>query len=499
MYLCNENEKHKDIMIAQSQQQKMQQKLTPQQILLIRLLQIPSTLLEKTIKEEIEKNPLLEDDIDTTEHVDGYTNDTVNDEYSNLEPYNDFNIEEYMDDDFDISYKNSGENNNNTDKDIYPYASEISLQDHITEQFNLKELSEKEYLIGLELIGNIDHSGYITRNIESISNDIAFTKNIEADEKEIENVLKIIQTLDPIGIGARNLQECLLIQLHNIDEESKYKKWAITIIEKYFDAFKNKQHNKLIQKLNISEKDLGLTLELIVTLNPKPGAALSSELDSPQYLIPDFFVYRDNNTLRFSQNTNLPNLKTSKYYMNILKDISKEEKLTEEQKQTVSFIKEKAETAKWFIDAIKQRQETLNITMREILKYQEKFFMTGDKDDLRPMRLKDIAELTELDISTLSRVVNQKYVETEFGTIKLRNLFSMSHINEEGKDVALESIKNMVLNLIDNEDKSTPLSDEELRKLLNEKGFNLARRTITKYRESLNIPVGRLRKKINTK
>ena len=483
-------------MITQKYEQKMSQKLTPQQILLMRLLHLPIISLENFIKEELENNPLLEDSVDNSEHSEEYTNDTLDDEYSNLEPYDDFNLEEYMDDDLEERYDEKRPTSENYIGEQISNSG-TTLHEYLTEQFNLKEISEKQYLIGIELIGNIDDSGYMRRDMTSLSNDLAFNNGIDADEKEIDDVLNIIKTLDPIGVGARDLQECLLIQLHNIANSNPYKKWGIKIIENNFDTFIKNNHNKLIQKLNISESDLSNTLKLITGLNPKPGSSFSNENTQAQYIIPDFFVFRTNDdTLSFSQNGDFSDLKMSKTYLNILKDITKDEKQSEEQKATVSFIKEKAESARWFIDAVKQRKKTLDITMKEILEYQKTFFLSGDKNELRPMILKDIAERTGFDISTLSRIVSQKYVKTEFGTFKLKDLFSVSHDSDDGKGVSVKSIRNMIQELVDNEDKSNPLSDKDIQDIINTKGFNFSRRTIAKYRELLNIPIKRLRKKI---
>lgn len=482
-------------MISNKQDQKMLQKLTPQQLLLMRLLHLPVMSLENIIKEEIERNPLLEDRPIGNEHSDEYTNDTIDDEDPATDPYSDFNIEDYMDDEPEGNYSEK-------QPEIKDYAreqrseSEITLQEYLLDQFVFKDVNEKQFLIGIELIGNIDDMGYMRRDMPSLSNDLLFSKGIDADEKEIEEVLEIVKTLEPVGVGAHDLQECLLIQLQNIDNSNPYKKWAIKIVENHFEAFAKNNHIKLTQKLNLSETDLANTLKLITELNPKPGASFSNETEQTQYIIPDFFVFRINDeTLSFSQNTHYPKLKISNTYMNLLDTMPTEEKQNEEQKATATFIKEKAESARRFIDTVNQRQKTLNLTMSEILKYQKKFFLSGDKNELRPMRLKDIATITGFDVSILSRIVNQKYVETEFGTFKLKDLFSLSHESEDGEGVSLRSIRNMIEELVANEDKSNPLSDEDIRILLDKKGYKFARRTITKHRETLNIPAKRLRKK----
>ena len=483
-------------MISQSQQIKMQQKLTPQQIMLMNLLQTPAMLMEQTIKEEIEKNPLLEDDVDTTDHVDDYTNETVSDEYSNLEPYNDFDFEEYMYDD-EPSYKEALEYDKDQDRDaMIPFAAEASFQEQILEQLNLKDITEEQQIIGMELIGNIDSAGYITRSIDAIAYDITFTSGIEVSTHDVEEVLRIVQSLEPAGIGARNLQECLSIQLHRIEEESRSKALATIIIDKHFESFTKKHYDKIMARMKLPESDLKSALELIFKLNPKPGTQYEIETEPTQYVVPDFFVSQSNGELSFTLNVNYPSLKISKHYTGILKEILANPNPTKSQRETATFIKDNTESARWFIDALRQRQQTLEKVMRIILNYQKNFFLTGDKNYLRPMLLKDIVEKTGYDLSTVSLIINQKYVQTNFGTFVLKDLFSKSYVADNGEEVSLVAIKNLLLELVEAEDKQNPLSDEKLVKIFSEKGFTLSRRTITKYREILKLPSARLRKEL---
>lgn len=481
-------------MISLSQELKIQQKLTPQQIQILRLLQVPIVSLEQTIKEEIERNPLLEDDSDdnyTTENDNNYETEC----YDNYDPESILNnYEEYMEEEY--SYREKIEQNKDQQEKNIIFASEISFQDYIIAQFNLKEVSEKQRIIGLELIGNINKAGYMERNLESIVNDIAFSQGLYVSVEEVEAVLTTIQSLEPAGIGARDLQECLSIQLHRMEEKSRHLDTAIKVIDKYFDLFSKKHYNKIEQKLKVSEAELCSAIDLISTLNPRPCNGLADESENNEYIVPDFVISQQDSKLSLYINRNTTSLKINRQYVDILKEISKTTKPTKEQKETAVFIKEKAEAAKLFIDAIEQRYKTLEITMAAIMNYQKEYFLSGDINDLRPMLLKDIAKQTNFDISTISRVINQKYVQTDFGTIKLKKLFSKSHIGEDGTNTATETIKSIIVEYIKNEDKTHPLSDEELTELLHKKGFRLSRRTVSKYREKLNIPVQRLRKEI---
>ena len=484
-------------MISLSQQQKMLQKLSPQQIQLMRLLQVPIVSLEQAIKEEIERNPLLEDDEDSTECFAPNEEEMIYDEESySTEEQNHFldHYDDYMDD--YQSYKEKIDTDTNQEERNILYASEVSFQDYIIEQFNLKETTENQHIIGLELIGNINVNGYMERNLTSIVNDIAFRQGIYVSDEDVLPVLRTIQSLEPAGVGARNLQECLSIQLHRSEDQAADTKNAIKIVDNHFELFSKKHYNKIEHKLKISEAELSAAIDIISKLNPRPGSGFVSHSDNPGYIVPDFIVTEIDGKLSVQQTKDKPSLKVSKYYTNILNDINKSKKPTKGEKETAAFIKEKADAAKWFIEAIEQRYKTLDITLAVIVNYQRKYFLSGDINDLRPMRLKDIAEMTNFDISTISRVINQKYIQTDFGTFSLRKLFSKSHIGDDGKDTATETIKSAMIECIKNENKSAPLSDEELTKQLNQKGFKLSRRTVTKYREQMNIPVQRLRKEI---
>lgn len=475
----------------------MLQRLSPQQIQLMRLLQVPIVSLEQTIKEEIERNPLLEDDEDSTESFAANDEETIYDEesYSN-EEQNHFldHYDDYMDD--YQSYREKIDSDTSQEERNILYASEVSFQDYIIEQFNLKETTENQHIIGLELIGNINVNGYMERNLASIVNDIAFRQGIYVSDEDVLPVLRTIQSLEPAGVGARNLQECLSIQLHRNEDQSADTKNAIKIVDNHFELFSKKHYNKIEQKLKISEAELSAAIDIISKLNPRPGNGFVSQSDNPAYIVPDFIVTEIDGKLSVQQTRDKPSLKVSKYYTNILNDINKSKKPTKEEKETATFIKEKADAAKWFIEAIEQRYKTLDITLGVIVDYQKKYFLSGDINDLRPMRLKDIAEMTDFDISTISRAINQKYIQTDFGTFSLRKLFSKSHIGDDGKDSATETIKSAMIECIKTENKSAPLSDEELTKQLNQKGFKVSRRTVTKYREQMNIPVQRLRKEI---
>jgi RNA polymerase sigma-54 factor len=492
-------------MISSSQQMKLQQKLSPQQILLMRLLQVSVLSLEQKIKEEIEKNPLLEGDMDTSQNDntqdfadddESYEDDYKDEDYLDGDDYNNSDYDSYSDDDDYPQEKGSSRNNADQDYSI-PFASEISFQKHLINQFDLKETSEKQHLIGLELIGNIDNSGYINRSLAAISNDISLSYNFETSYEEMESVLKIIQSLEPEGDGARNLQGCLSLQLHRIEDKTTYVRHAITIVDKHFELFTKKHYAKLMKKLTISEEELSSVQNIIFKLNPKPGTSISESSENALYIIPDFVVTQIDGELSFSQNMGeIPQLKINKYYMDMLGKISNSKKPTAAEKETATFIKENAEHARWFIDALKQRTKTLDVTMAAIIEHQRQYFLSGEKNDLKPMLLKDIANATNFDISTVSRIVNQKYVQTDFGTFRLKELFSKALASDHGEDVSIKKIKNELLELIKNEDKADPLSDEDLQELLEAKGYPLARRTITKYRETLKIPAGRLRKEL---
>lgn len=489
-------------MLSQRLQQKLLQKLSPQQILLMKLLQIPTVALEQRIKQEIEENPALEDS-NSENNEDANDSLSENDFESEFNEDNsrdtsDFDFNDYLDEDDIDSYKLKANNESAEDehKEI-PYASETTFQELLTDQLSMLGLNDKQFIIGINLIGNLDDSGYLIREVSAMVDDFAFSQNIEVTEDEILEVLLIIQELDPPGIAARNLQECLLIQLRRFEEQSPTVKLAYKILDLQFERFTKKHYDKILERLNITEEELKSAINEILKLNPKPGNSVGSSSKLNHYIIPDFIVNNINGNLELTLNSrNAPDLRVSHTYAEMLQGYSETKQKTEQLKDAVMFIKQKIDSARWFIDAIKQRQNTMYVTMDGIIKYQKEFFLDGDISKLKPMILKDIAERVGLDISTISRVANSKYVETHFGTFLLKEFFSKSMENDSGEDVSTREIKSIVKGYINNEDKTKPLNDDELTELLNKRGFKIARRTVAKYRESMDIRVARLRKEI---
>lgn len=484
-------------MLNQRLQQKLLQKLSPQQILLMKLLQIPSIALEQRIKQEIEENPALEEEADALESEDD--SDEIEDE--DQEEYDskddEFDIADYMDEDDIPMYKLSANNSSRDEenRDI-PFVSGSSFQDIVIAQLGLRKLSEKEYEIALNIIGNFDDSGYLQRNLDAMVDDMAFAQNITTTKEEILKVLKIIQEFDPSGIGARNLQECLLIQLYKKKNGEEAIDHAIKIIERHFNEFTKKHYTKIIKKAGVSEAELKEAINQVLKLNPKPGNSLSETSKTNHYILPDFMIHNNNGSLELSLNSkNAPELHLSRTYLDMIETYA-ESKKTKQQKEAIMFVKQKIDSAKWFIDAIKQRQNTLYITMSAIMNYQKEYFLSGDETTLRPMILKNIAEIVHLDISTISRVANSKYVQTPFGTLLLKSFFSESMQTEAGEQVSTREIKKILSDCIDDENKQKPLTDEQLTSILKEKGYSIARRTVAKYREQLSIPVARLRKEL---
>lgn len=491
-----------------TQTQKMLQKLSPQQILLMKLLQIPTMELSSRIKEEIEENPALEenesyDEIDND--IDGDIDNDVDNDIDNdrqdddYDPLSDF--DDYMqdDDDDDAAYK-LRTNNYSRDDEHYeaPISSEESFQDVLIQQLGYRKLDDKKYKIGTYIIGNIDDSGYLSRPITGIMDDLLFSQNLDVTEEEVMEVLHIIQEFDPAGVGATNLQECLLIQLRRLEEDDEDDvdyTLPILVIEQYFNEFIKKHYDKIVKKSGISERQFRAAMNVILKLNPKPGGAVENSHRS-NYVVPDFTIYNNCGKLELTLNSrNAPDLHVNKDYINMLVDFSKEKK-SKSNREAVNFVKNKIESAKWFIEAIKQRQTTLYVTMDAIMNYQKDYFLTGDETKLKPMILKDISEKVGLDISTISRVANSKYVQTAYGTFPLKSFFSESLTNDEGEEVSTREIKKILMDCIEQEDKSKPLTDDVLTQILKEKGYNIARRTIAKYREQLDIPVARLRKEL---
>ena len=493
-----------------TQTQKMLQKLSPQQILLMKLLQIPTMELSSRIKEEIEENPALEEsesfddiDSDTDTNSDSDTDsDTDSDFESDVDDYDPFSdFDDYLQDDDDdaAAYKLKA-NNHSRDDEHYeaPLSDEESFQDILIQQLGYRKLDDKKYKIGTYIIGNLDDSGYLSRPITGIMDDLLFTQNIDVSEEEVLEVLRIIQEFDPAGVGATNLQECLLIQLLRLQEENEDDidyTLPILVIKQYFNEFTKKHYDKIIKKSGISERQFRAALKEILKLNPKPGGSVGGSQRS-NYVVPDFAIYNNCGKLELTLNSrNTPELHVNKDYIDMLNDFSKQ-KNNKSNKEAISFVKNKIDSAKWFIEAIKQRHNTLYVTMEAIMEYQKEYFLTGDETKLRPMILKDISEKVGLDISTISRVANSKYVQTAYGTFPLKSFFSESLTNDEGEEVSTREIKKILMDCIDQEDKSKPLTDDVLTQILKEKGYNIARRTIAKYREQLDIPVARLRKEM---
>jgi len=469
--------------------QSLQQKLSPQQIQFIKLLQVPTAELDTRIEEELESNPALEEGAEEKEEADDF------DEFeSNSEQSEEIDFEDYLQDDYS-GYKMQGDGSNPDDEDReLPIATSSTLTDQLISQLGFLGLEERQHKIGEQLIGSIENDGYIRRDLSAIINDLAFSQNVETDLDEVEDILIKIQSFDPPGIAARNLQECLLLQLERKADHSEEVHVAVEIIEACFDDFTKKHYDKIKKKLNISEASLKNALDIITKLNPKPGGS-SGEIVKTQYLIPDFILTNNNGKLELTLNSkNAPELKISRSYSEMMQTYDKAKKKDKKLKETAAFVKQKLDAAKWFIDAIKQRQHTLLYTMKSIVDYQYDFFLTGDEVKLKPMILKDIAEKINMDISTVSRVANSKSVQTEFGIYPLKYFFSEAISTDTGDDVSSREVKNVLKQFIDNEDKKKPLSDDKIEKLLKERGYVIARRTVAKYREQLNIPVARLRK-----
>ncbi len=492
-------------MLKQNISQRMLQKLSPQQIQLMKLLQIPTATLDQRIQEELESNPALDESDDAGEVYD-LENDKDEDDEPKAEDFElDDYLTEYMEDD-PISYKMKTESSQDLEDKNIPIALNGSFHEYLEKQLGMMDIdSEKEFTIANQLIGSIDSDGYIRRDMLSIMDDLMFTQNIEVSEKEIFASLAKIQKLEPAGVGARDLQECLLLQIRDkIDREPemhrKPKQLAQKILENHFEQFTKKHYQKLQKNLFISESELKAAIEEILKLNPKPASGFASSNNGVnQYIVPDFLINNRDGLELTLNSKNAPDLRINDHYMDMLntfKDNTKGRRAGKKEKEAVMFIKQKIDSAKWFIDAIKQRQETLYNTMYAIMHFQEQYFLTGDDRTLKPMILKDIAEITGLDISTISRVANSKFVQTEFGTKRLKDFFSESITTQDGKEVSTLEVKNILTDIISAEDKKKPASDEKLKEHLQQKGYNIARRTVAKYREQLNIPVARLRKEL---
>ena len=471
---------------------KLEQRLSPQQIQLMKLLQVPTMELDQRIKQELEENPALEEGLEENEEDFEEDFDTDTDDDSD-----DFDISDYFEED-SADYKTQANNTSKDDEErVVPLSGEQSFQQSLTEQLHLLDLSDDQFMIADTIIGNLDESGYLNRDIEAIVDDLAFSANITTTEKDVEFVLTLVQELDPAGIGARNLRECLLLQITRIHDGDITRFTAKKILEDHFEEFTKKHYDKIQKKLEISDEDLKEAIDEIIRLNPKPGGSMKEAPKNHQQIIPDFVIIELEGKLELTLNgRNAPELKVSRDYEHMLRTYSEGAKTSKADKEAVMFVKQKLDGAKWFIDAIKQRQNTLLSTMHAIMMYQFEYFITGDETNLRPMILKDIAEIVNLDISTVSRVANSKYVQTGYGTFALKYFFSESLSNDAGEEVSTREVKKILSEAIEGEVKFRPLTDEKLTELLKEKGYNIARRTVAKYREQLNIPVARLRKEL---
>ncbi len=484
-------------MLKQRLQQKLLQKLSPQQIQMIKLLEIPTIQLEQRIKKELEENPVLEEGHEDDPEVD--EEETLSEDTLDKEE-DEFSLNDYMNEEDIPAYKLSSRNIPSEEKKAeIPFSVGSSFHDHLESQIGLRSLTEEQEILAQYILGNIDEDGYLRRKLENIVDDLAFSQNISTTEEKLHEVLRIIQDLDPAGVGARDLQECLLLQIERKDLEDPVVKRARHILKYFFQEFTKKHYEKIVTRMNISEDELKEGIDEILKLNPKPGSSFSDPLNKTiQHIIPDFILDNNEGTLELSLNArNVPELKISRTYSEMLESYNiHKNSQSKEQKDAVSFVKQKLDSAKWFIDAIKQRQNTLLLTMNAIIEFQEEYFIDGDETKLRPMILKDIAELTNLDISTISRVANSKYIQTHFGIFPLKYFFSEGLQTDSGEEVSTREIKKILTECVFNEDKRRPLTDEKLAEILQEKGYLIARRTVAKYREQLNIPVARLRKEL---
>ncbi|WP_373073494.1 RNA polymerase factor sigma-54 [Zeaxanthinibacter enoshimensis] len=485
-------------MLKQHLQFKLSQKLSPQQIQLMKLIQLPTQAFEQRLKQELEENPALESGKEESSTLDDDFGDNYEEEMDHeTVATDDINIDEYLSDDEVPDYRTKANNYSSDDEEKnVPYAAGISFNQYLLNQLNTVYLSDEEWAIAEFLVGSVDESGYIRRPLADIMDDLAFTQNIYVEEETIKKVLAIVQELDPPGVGARSLDECLVIQLER-KEPTPSVELAIDILQKSFEHFTKKHYKQLLQKHDITEEQLRDAISEIEKLNPKPGGSYSGSNRIVEHVVPDFSIRIVDGELELTLNgRNAPELHVSREYSNMLAGYKNAKDKSKSQKDAVMFIKQKLDAAKWFIDAIRQRQQTLYITMNAIMQYQKEYFLTGDERNLRPMILKDIADAIDMDVSTVSRVANSKYVDTPYGTKLIKEYFSESMKNEQGEDVSTKEIKKILETVIGEEDKRKPLTDDKLAKILKEKGYPIARRTVAKYREQSGLPVARLRKQI---
>ena len=485
-------------MLNQKLQQKLLQKLSPQQIQMIKLLEVPAIQMEQRIKKELEENPALEegpeeDDIPNEESEEDQFEEKDKDQ-------EEFTLDDYMDDDDIPEYRLQAKNYSKDDdkRTEIPFSAGTSFHENLQSQLILRNLTEKQKILGEHILGNIDEDGYLRRELSNIVDDLAFRQNVSTTEEELDVVLKVIQDLEPAGVGARTLRECLLLQIERKDHSNPAVKLTHKILDQYFEEFSKRHYDKIVSRLDITEEELKSAIDEILRLSPKPGAAYGDTYSkTTQQIIPDFILDLSEGGFDLYLNSrNQPELRLSKTYNEMLQNYSRGKGNKKDMKEAVLFVKQKMDSAKWFIDAIKQRQNTLLLSMNAILKYQEEYFIDGDETKLKPMILKDVAEMTGLDISTVSRVANSKYIQTHFGIFPLKFFFSEGLQTDSGEEVSTREIKRILQDCIDNEEKRKPLTDEKLTDILQEKGYLIARRTVAKYREQLNIPVARLRKEI---
>ena len=459
----------------------------------MKLLQVPTIELEQRIKEELESNPALDEGVDQeAEEEREWEEDT-----DTSEAQEEFDFSDYLDDDtpsYKLNAKNKGADD---DEKAVTFVSGSTFRDRLEQQLSLRAISESQEMLAKTIIGNLDDDGYLRRDIENICDDLAFSQNIHTSVDELSEALSIVQDLDPAGVGGRSLQECLLLQLKRKDDHYPSIRLACEIVENYFDSFTKKHYDRILKRLEISDEDLKIAVGEITKLNPKPGNSGQDSAKIVDHIVPDFIISAEDSELKLTLNSrNAPELHVSNSYKEMMKGYAAAKKTNKQQREAMMFVKQKIDSAKWFIDAIKQRQQTLMLTMNAIMEFQEDYFLTGDETKLKPMILKDIAEIVNLDISTISRVANSKYVQTPYGTFLLKSFFSESLSTESGEEVSTRQVKRILQDSIANEDKKKPLTDEKLAKLLKEKGYQIARRTVAKYREQLNIPVARLRKQL---
>ena len=487
-------------MLKQSLQQKLLQKLSPQQIQLMKLLQVPTLELEARIKQELEANPALEEGVERDESLDDL--DAQDQETSDA--LDDFDFDEYLDDetpDYQLSVRNHGADVE--DRDI-PLGSGASFRELLVDQLGLLDVTVEVRALAEHVIGHLDDDGYLRRDLESIVNDLAFTQGIDVPKSSLEEALEVVQSLDPAGVGARDLQECLTLQIARKQEEKTPEDFrqealscAASLLRDHYDAFTKKHYDKLQAALDIGEDDLRAALDELTRLNPKPGNSGSESSKVVHHVIPDFLLSVDGDDIVLQLNgRNAPELRVSRTYREMMETYAQGGKQDKSTREALTFVKQKVDAAKWFVDAIAQRQKTLTQTMQAIVAHQRAYFLTGDEVDLKPMILKDIAERIGMDISTVSRVANSKYVQTPYGTLSLKSFFSEGISTDSGEEVSSREVKKILKDAIADEDKRKPLSDEKLGVLLNAKGYNIARRTVAKYREQLGIPVARLRKEL---